>query len=118
MILNFVKNSILLSVKRYCKSLNEDFKRLKVVLIQDLEDNGKFSKHICKRIAGLDSRVSLPAFIVKSIRCTDIKKGKNSGFRLTFIYNPENNYFYFIELYRKKDKEIEDKNRINNLFIN
>ena len=103
--------------KKHCKSLRGDFERLKVALVEDLENNGKFSKHSCNRISGLDSRVSLPAFIVKSFRCKDINKGKKSDFRLTFVFNPEGNYFYFVEMYRKKSQEVENKNRINKLFF-
>lgn len=102
--------------KHQCPSLKEDFKRLKMALVQDLSDNGNFSPHVCNRIKGLDSNVPYPAFIVKNFRCKGINKGSRSGFRLTFIYIKEENYFYFCEFYNKNKKAVEDKDRINKLF--
>ncbi|MBR6517822.1 MAG: hypothetical protein IKT40_13400 [Bacilli bacterium] len=102
--------------KHQCPTLMDDFNRLKIILVQDLLDNDNFSHHICTRIKGLDSNVPYPAFIIKNFRCKGINKGSRSGFRLTFVYVKEENYFYFCEIYNKNKKDVEDKNRINNLF--
>ena len=102
--------------KHQCPTLKDDFNRLKITLVQDLLDNDNFSHHICTRIKGLNSNVPYPAFIIKNFRCKGINKGSRSGFRLTFIYVKEENYFYFCEIYNKNKKDVEDKSRINELF--
>ncbi len=102
--------------KHQCPTLKDDFNRLKIILVQDLLDNDNFSHHICTRIKGLNSNVPYPAFIIKNFRCKGINKGSRSGFRLTFMYVKEENYFYFFEIYNKNKKDVEDKSRINELF--
>jgi mRNA-degrading endonuclease RelE of RelBE toxin-antitoxin system len=103
--------------KHQCPSLKEDFYRLKIALVQDLEDNNHtFSVNYCTRISGLENKVTLPSFIVKKFRCQNINKGSRSGFRLTFVFYPDENIFYFVEIFNKNKKAIEDKERINNLF--
>ena len=104
-------------LKQYkCPTLKEDFKLLYDILTQHLQENNKFEAHMCMHIAGLDNRVVLPAFIIKKFRCEGINKGSNSGFRLTFIFDKEEDRFIFVEMYRKKTKKIPNKNRINELF--
>ena len=99
-----------------CPTLKEDFERLKIALVQYLEDLNRFPVNICNRIAGLDSKVKFPAFIVKNFRCKGINKGSRSGFRITFLFSREDNLFYFVEIYNKNKKPVEDKERINELF--
>lgn len=101
--------------KRKCPSLKEDFKLFKKDIIDDF-DKGKLPKKY-HRIAGLDSCVNVPAFIVKDFRCHGIKKGKKSGFRIVFLLI-ESNIFYFTQIYYKGKTEVEDKERINKLFRN
>ena len=68
-------------LKQYqCPTLKEDFKLLYNILTQHLQENNKFESHVCMHIAGLDSCVTLPAFIIKNFRCEGINKGSNSGF--------------------------------------
>ncbi len=74
-------------------------------------DNKKYSK-----ISGLDSNVTLPAFVAKVFYCKKMNKGSKSGFRITFIYNPSTLSIYFVEFYFKQKNEIENKERINRLF--
>lgn len=81
-----------------CPTLKEDFERLKIALVQYLEDLNRFPVNICNRIAGLDSKVKFPAFIVKNFRCKGINKGSRSGFRITFLFSREDNLFYFVEI--------------------
>lgn len=51
--------------KHQCPSLKEDFRRLKIALVQDLSDNNNFSQHVCTRIKGLNSKVSFSCFYSK-----------------------------------------------------
>lgn len=102
--------------KHKCPSLEEDFERLKKVLVQKLEESNQIPEPLCYRISGLNKNVSLPAFIVKNFRCEKINKGSRSGFRITFIFSREHNLFYFTEIYNKNQKNVEDKERINKLF--
>ncbi len=104
---------------RKCSSIDLDFKRFEKALIVDLEDNNykipldtkKYSK-----ISGLADYVTLPAFVAKSFYCKKMNKGSNSGFRISFIYDPSTRYIYFVEFYFKQVNEVENKERINRLF--
>ena len=102
--------------KHQCPSLEEDFERLKIALVQKLEEFNHFPVSLCNRISGLSSNVKFPAFIVKNFRCKKINKGSRSGFRITFLFSREDNLFYFVEIYNKNKKPVEDKERINKLF--
>ncbi len=104
--------------KHQCPSLEKDFERLKITLVQKLEDINRFPVSLCNHISGLNSNVKLPAFIVKNFRCKGINKGSRSGFRITFLFSREDNLFFFVEIFHKNKKPIEDKDRINNLFKN
>lgn len=83
------------------------------MILDDLEEDYKLSSQY-HRIVGLKPYVTQPAFVFKDFRCKGIKKGKKSGFRITFILFSE--YVYFTEIYHKNQKELEDKERINDLF--
>ncbi|MCF0226261.1 MAG: hypothetical protein HUK28_02890 [Methanobrevibacter sp.] len=102
--------------KHKCPTLEEDFKRLQKTLVQNLKESEKFPKHICNRISGLDSNVCEPAFIVKNFRCKGIGGGSRSKFRITFVYFPEEGIIKFVEFFIKSKKNIENKQRINNMF--
>ena len=105
-------------IKRHkCPTLKEDFRLFIDTLIVNLAESNKFPEHVCMHIAGLDSSAKLPAFIVKKFRCQKINRGANSGFRFTFIYDGVNKLFIFVEFYNKNVKDVEDKNRINNVFL-
>jgi hypothetical protein len=70
----FIKEFNKIVNKHKCPSLTKDFERLKVVLIQELEDNNhNFPKHVCNRISGLDKKVYLPVFIIKNFRCAKLR---------------------------------------------
>lgn len=45
-----------------------------------------------------------------------MNKGSKSGFRISFIYDQDEYYIYFVEFYFKQSNEIENKERINRLF--
>lgn len=102
-----------------CTSIDTDFKRFEKALKIKIQDNGYKvpvdNKQIFQ-IAGLDKSVYLPAFVVKSFYCEKMNKGSNSGFRITFIWNPKKKCIYFVEFYFKQKKDVEDKDRINKLF--
>lgn len=117
MIKNFFKEKRKLQSK--CTSLEKDFERFeKALKIKIKENNYKVpvdNKKIFK-IAGLDKCVTFPAFVVKSFYCENMNKGSNSGFRVTFVYDPVEKFIYFTQFYFKQKHEIEDKDRINRLF--
>ncbi|MBQ9161312.1 MAG: hypothetical protein IJ122_08360 [Methanobrevibacter sp.] len=102
-----------------CTSLEKDFERFeKALKIKIKENDYKVpvdNKKIFK-IAGLDKRVTFPAFVVKSFYCENMNKCSNSGFRVTFVYDPVEKFIYFTQFYFKQKHEIEDKDRINRLF--
>ncbi len=99
-----------------CPSLETDLIRLQNVLVNDLEVYGRFLDRTCERIAGLDKRVKYPAFVAKKVRCEKINKGSKSGLRATFLFSREDKCFHFVEMYHKKNKDVENKERINKLF--
>jgi len=74
-------------------------------------DTKKYSK-----ISGLDKNVTLPVFVAKVFYCKKMNKGSKSGFRISFIYDQDEYYIYFVEFYFKQSNEIENKERINRLF--
>ena len=96
-----------LKFKRKCPSIDNDFKRIEIALKTKIEDNNfkvpVDNKKIC-RIEGLDSHVTLPAFVVKSFYCEKMNKGRNSGFRITFVYDIAKKLIYFVEFYFKGKK--------------
>lgn len=104
--------------KNKCPSIKKDFKLLYDVLIQELTEQNEFKANTCNRMAGLENIVTLPAFIIKKFRCKKIKKGANSGFRITFLFDKEESRFIFVEIFNKNKKPTPNKDRINNLFKN
>lgn len=57
-------------------------------------------------------------FKVRKFRCQTLKeRGNQSGFRIIYAFKDDMpDLIYFIEIYFKADKEIEDKNRIKKYF--
>lgn len=105
--------------KHKCPTLENDLELLKKVLYKTITNNKNhiFPNNICTRISGLNRNVPYPAFIIKNFRCKGINKGKKSGFRITFIFYTDTNKFCFVEIFHKNEKDIEDKNRINKMFM-
>lgn len=105
--------------KNKCPSLDKDFKRFEIALKIKIQENDFMvpvdNKQIFQ-ISGLNKSVYLPAFVVKSFYCEKMNKGSNSGFRITFVWDPKEKFIYFVEFYFKQNKDVEDKTRINNLF--
>lgn len=101
--------------KQHCPTIKSDFKLLYDVLIQHLMDSNQFSPNMCMHMAGLENR-DVPAFIIKKFHCKGINKGSRSGFRITFLFDIDESRFIFVEIFEKKNKEVPDKKRINELF--
>lgn len=69
-------------------------------------------------ISGLESYVTIPSFIIKKFRCEGINRGVNSGFRITFLFDKDEERFILVEIFNKNKKSIPNKKRINELFVN
>lgn len=104
--------------KHNCPTLKSDFKLLYDVLIQHLSESDKFPPHICMNISGLESYVTIPSFIIKKFRCEGINRGVNSSFRITFLFDKDEERFILVEIFNKNKKSIPNKKRINELFVN
>ena len=103
--------------KHHCPTLKSDFKLLFDILIQHLSESDKFAPHICMHISGVENYVSIPSFIIKKFSCEGINRVVNSGFRITFLFDKEEDRFIFVEIFNKNKKSVPDKNRINELFV-
>ena len=107
--------------KRKCNSIDEDFERFEKALKVDLKDNNykipldtkKYSK-----ISGLDKNVTLPAFVAKVFYCKKMNKGSKSGFRISFIYDPDEYFIYFVEFYLNKIMKLKTKKELIIFLIN
>ena len=105
--------------KKKCPSIQNDFE----VFLQTLKTDIIYNNYTVPtnnkkyyQIAGLDKRVYLPAFVAKAFYCEKWNRGSKSGFRVTFLYDPSENFLFFVEFYFKSKNEVEDKERINRLF--
>ena len=100
-----------------CPSLEEDFKRLKNVLLFDLKSGDHYlPTDRYHQIQRLD--VKFPVFKIKKFRCKSISKGNRSGFRFIFIINRKHNVIFFSECYFKGKKEMENMERIKEICLN
>lgn len=102
--------------KKHCPTIKSDFQLLYDILIMHLEESERFPPHVCMQMSGLDNSVALPSFIIKNFRCKGINRGSRSGFRITFLFDKNENKFTFIEFFQKNKKDIPNKDRINELF--
>ena len=99
-----------------CLSLEEDFERLKKVLLFDLKrGNHRLTHERYHQIPNLGGKVKFPVFKVKKFRCKKISKGNRSGFRFIFILSRKHNVVYFVECYHKNKKKNADIERIKNI---
>jgi len=97
-------------LKKY-RTLNEDLEVVKKVLEVTPQERPPFSFRIDN--LGLETCV----IKVKKIACKALKgRGVNSGLRLIYAYFEAEQKITLIELYHKKDKDNEDKQRILNNF--
>ena len=105
------------------RSFEKDLKRLKKrfkSLPTDIDTFCKFSlpqfisnQSTTGYFKVADTNINYPEFyICKKIACRSLAgKGVNSGLRLTFSFDEEYKEIFFIELFYKGDKEIEDFSR-------
>lgn len=102
-----------------CSSLNDDFERLKKVLLLDLErGNHRLTQDRYIQIPGLGRSVIFPVFKMKKFRCKDIPEGNRSKFRFIFILSRKHNIIYFTECYYKSKHEVENRKRIQKICSN
>jgi mRNA-degrading endonuclease YafQ of YafQ-DinJ toxin-antitoxin module len=105
----FDKDSKLL-LKRY-RTLKEDLGEVKTILKMKPDERPPFSF----RIADLGLKTCV--IKVKKIACKALKgRGVNSGLRLIYAWFENEQKIIFVELYRKNDKENEDRQRIVDNF--
>jgi mRNA-degrading endonuclease RelE of RelBE toxin-antitoxin system len=98
-------------LKKY-RTLNEDLDIVKRVLHVAPDERPPFSFRI--------DQLGIKTCVIKirKIACKSLKgKGVNSGFRLVYAYFPEEQKITFVELYHKKDKDLEDRQRIRENFV-
>ena len=98
--------------KHQCPSLEKDFERLKMALVQELKDHNKFHDKLCNKISGFDKNVKNPAFIVKSFRCKAINKGSRSGFRIVFYFLENIIPFILLKYFIKIKKKLRIKKEL------
>jgi len=97
-------------LKKY-RTLQDDIEIVKKVLEVKPEARPPFSFEI--EGLGLESCI----IKVKKIACKSLKgRGVNTGLRLIYAHFIETQEIVFIELYRKNDKENEDRDRIKKNF--
>ena len=100
-------------LKKYRKyrHLEEDLKiAIKVINVEPGKRSHSF------RIKNLGNTV-IPVFKLKKFYSQDFKgRGCRSGFRLIYAFDEENDEIFLIELYHKRKKNNEDKERILKYF--
>ncbi len=97
-------------LKKY-RTLSDDIEIVKRVLMVEPDERPPFSFRIS------DLGITTCVIKVKKIACRALKgRGVNSGLRLIYAYFGKEERIVMIELYHKKDKEIEDKRRIKEHF--
>jgi mRNA-degrading endonuclease RelE of RelBE toxin-antitoxin system len=97
-------------LKKY-RTLNHDMEDVR----QDLDDEPGASPPFSFRIEGLG--ITTCVIKIKKIASDSFKgRGVNSGFRLIYAWFEKEQRIVFIELYHKKEKENENRERIDRNF--
>ena len=97
-------------LKKY-RTLNDDLETVKRVLNVEPNERPPFSFRIN------DLGITICVIKIKKIACRALKgRGVNSGLRLIYAHFEEEEKIVMIELYHKKEKENEDKQRIKKHF--
>jgi mRNA-degrading endonuclease RelE of RelBE toxin-antitoxin system len=100
------KKDLKILLKKY-RTLNDDLDIVQKVLSISPDERPPFSFRIDQ--LGIKTCV----IKVRKIACKSLKgKGVHSGLRLVYAYFPEEQKITLVELYHKKDKDLEDRNRI------
>jgi len=104
------KKDLKFFLKKY-RTLNDDLEVVKRVLEVFPDERSPFSFRIDN--LGLETCV----IKVRKIACRALKgRGVNSGLRLIYAFFYDEQKITFIELYHKKDKKNEDRQRITDNF--
>ena len=102
-----------------CPTLEEDFERLKKVLLIDLKrGDHRLTQDRYLQIPRLGSKVKFSVFKIKKFRCKSIPEGNQSKFRFIFILSRKHKIIYFTECYYKSKHEVENKHRIQHICSN
>lgn len=100
-----------------CSSIEEDFERLKTVLLFHLRTGDHYlPDDSYLQIQRLN--VKFPVFKIKKFRCKEIPKGNRSGFRFIFILSRKHHVVYFTECYFKRSNKVENRTRIKDVCSN
>jgi mRNA-degrading endonuclease RelE of RelBE toxin-antitoxin system len=99
------------SLLRKFKSLEDDFKVFQAAQIVPYHKLGVDNGGIV-RITGLGFEVP-QIYKARKFACRCLKgRGVQSGIRVIYAYEPDNNYLTFIEIYFKADQANENQKRI------
>ena len=111
-----------LRVPEFSRDLEKLNKRFRT-LYDDLETFSKaleavLPAHLPKtvQISGLGHDVRVPIFKVRRFRCQYLKRGSNSGIRVIYAYEEDEDRITLIEMYYKGNQENEDRERILKYF--
>lgn len=97
--------------KKYVHLQNDLDRALKVLTKEPNNPNRSF------KISNLKSPTKFSVYKLKKFRSIDfINKGSQSGFRLIYAYNENENKIILIEIYHKIRQKNENKNRILKYF--
>jgi hypothetical protein len=94
-------------------TLKEDFDLMKRALLNPYfsQENPPPSKGLVK-IEGFCGKI-YSSYKIRDFACKALKgKGKQSGIRVVFVYQPGGQRISFVEIYYKGDQENEDKKRL------
>lgn len=100
----------------------KDLGKLKFDIHEDLE---RFKKALSVDPTDLNGAVKIPnlgeskypVWKARKFRCKALRKGGQSGVRVIYTYNPENEEIILIEIYYKGKKENHDLDRIKRYII-
>lgn len=103
------------------KTLNEDFDLMKSATIElfhirKIDNNSIFP---CQNQQKKELENKLVICKVKKFACKTLKNfGANTGLRVIYAFNLQNNIVEFLEIYYKSEKKNEDRERIKNYLKN
>lgn len=103
-----------------CPSLKEDFRKFeKTILINLSRNSHRLTHRRYIQIQGFNGKNTLPVFKVKEFRCKAQRNGRNSPFRIIFIFNRKTKTILFTEFYYKKNKKTDfNPKRVWDVFDN
>lgn len=98
--------------KRY-RTLSEDFENMKKNLLETHYIKGtSLPQNSIVNVEGFCGK-TYESKKIRKFTCKSLKNlGVKSGIRIIFVFEKENLKITFIEIYHKKDQEIENKSRL------